>query len=199
MQLWYPGQEGGTALADVLFGDYNPAGRLPVTFYKSIDQLPSFQNYNMKGRTYRYFEDEPLYAFGYGLSYTKFNYTGLTVSEKAKAGDDVDVSVKVKNTGAVAGDEVVQLYVKDKEASVPVPIRTLQGLKRIHLEPGEEEDVIFTLTPKNMSLVTDEGKRLVEPGTFEISVGGALPGTEPATTAVVAQNLQVEGEPFSVE
>jgi beta-glucosidase len=199
VQLWYPGQEGGTALADVLFGDYNPAGRLPVTFYKSVDQLPPFKDYNMKGRTYRYFEDEPLYAFGYGLSYTRFEYSGLTVPEKAKAGSDVTVSVKVKNTGGVAGDEVVQLYVKDREASVPVPIRTLQGLKRIHLEPGEEEDVMFTLTPKNMSLVTDKGKRLVEPGTFEIAVGGALPGTEPATTAVVVQDLEVKGEPFSVE
>ncbi|MBN1830848.1 MAG: glycoside hydrolase family 3 C-terminal domain-containing protein [Deltaproteobacteria bacterium] len=199
VQLWYPGQEGGTALADVLFGDYNPGGRLPVTFYKSVDQLPPFTDYNMKGRTYRYFEDEPLYAFGYGLSYTKFEYTDLTVPEKVKAGDHINVSVKVKNTGGVVGDEVVQLYVKDKEASVPIPIRALQGLKRIHLEPGEEKDVMFTLSPKNLSLVTDEGKRLVEPGTFEIAIGGALPGTEPATTSVVAQNLEVVGKPFSVE
>ena len=199
VQLWYPGEEGGTALADVLFGDYNPAGRLPVTFYKSVDQLPPFDDYNMKGRTYRYFEDEPLYAFGYGLSYTKFDYTGLKVPEKAHAGDNVDVSVRIKNSGAIAGDEVVELYVKDREASVPVPIHALQGLRRIRLEPGEEKEVMFTLTPKNLSLVTDEGKRLVEPGSFEIAVGGALPGTEPSTTAVVSGNLEIEGEPFFVE
>ncbi len=199
VQLWYPGQEGGTALADVLFGDYSPAGRLPVTFYKSVDQLPPFEDYNMKGRTYRYFEDDPLYAFGYGLSYTKFKYTDLKVTEKVKAGDNVDVSVTVKNTGSVAGDEVVQLYIRDKKASVPVPIRTLQCFKRIHLEPGEETDVMFTLTPKNMSLVTEEGRRLVEPGSFEIAVGGAQPGTDPVTTAVVSQDLVVEGEYFSVE
>jgi beta-glucosidase len=196
VQLWYPGEEGGTALADVLFGDYNPAGRLPVTFYKSVDQLPPFEDYNMNGRTYRYFEDDPLYAFGYGLSYTTFSYTDLTVSEKVQAGDTIAVSLRVKNAGAVAGDEVVQLYVKDKEASVPVPIRSLQGLTRIHLEPGEKKEVMFTLTPKNLSLVTDEGKRLVEPGVFEISVGGGLPGSVPATTAVVSQNLEVEGEPL---
>ena len=199
VQLWYPGQEGGTALADVLFGDYNPAGRLPVTFYRSVDQLPPFEDYDMKGRTYRYFEDKPLYAFGYGLSYTKFNYTGLKLPDKAHTGGNVDVSVMVKNTGDVAGDEVVELYVRDVEASLPVPIRALQGVKRIHLEPGEEKETVFTLTPKNLSLVTDEGMRLVEPGFFEISIGGALPGTEPATTAVVSHNLEIEGEPFVIE
>ena len=199
VQTWYPGEEGGTALADVLFGDYNPAGRLPVTFYKSVDQLPPFEDYSMKGRTYRYFEDKPLYAFGYGLSYTKFNYSDLKVPGKAQSGENVDVSVRVKNTGAVAGDEVVELYVKDREASVPVPIHALQDLKRIHLEPGEEKKVAFTLTPKNLSLVTDEGKRVVEPGSFEIAIGGALPGTAPATTAVVSGNLDIEGEPFVVK
>ena len=144
----------------MLFGDYNPGVRLPVTFYKSVDQLPPFEDYSMKGRTYRYFEDKPLYAFGYGLSYTKFNYSDLKVPWKAQSGENVDVSVRVKNTGAVAGDEVVELYIRDREASVPVPIHSLQDLKRIHLEPGEEKKVAFTLTPKNLSLVTDEGKRV---------------------------------------
>ncbi len=199
VQLWYPGEEGGTALADVLFGDYNPAGRLPVTFYKSVDQLPPFEDYNMTGRTYRFFEDEPLYAFGYGLSYTTFNYTDLTVPEKAEAGDNVDVTVRVVNTGALAGDEVVQLYVKDREASALTAIRSLQGLKRVHLAPGEEKEITFTLTPKNLSLVTDDGRRLLESGDFEIAVGGALPGTEPTTTAVVSTDLKIDGEAFYVD
>ena len=199
VQLWYPGQEGGTALADVLFGDYNPAGRLPVTFYKSVGQLPPFEDYNMKGHTYRYFEDEPLFAFGYGMSYTTFEYKNLEVPEKTKAGENIRISVQVQNTGKVAGDEVVQLYVKDIEASVPVPIRALQGLKRIHLKPGEEQKVEFTLKPKQLAIIDDNGKYIVEPGTFEIAVGGALPGTNPPTTEVVFKELQIEGDPYYVE
>jgi beta-glucosidase len=199
IQLWYPGQEGGTALADVLFGDYNPAGRLPVTFYKSVDQLPPFEDYNMKGRTYRYFEDEPLFAFGYGLSYTKFEYKNLKVPEKVKAGDNVKISVQVKNTGKIAGDEVVQLYVKDMEASVPVPIRALQGMKRIHLKPGEEQKVEFMLEPKQLSVITDNVKYMVEPGVFEIAVGGALPGSNPPTTEVIIKQLQIVGNPYHVK
>jgi len=197
--VWYPGQEGGTALADVLFGDYNPAGRLPVTFYKSVDQLPPFEDYNMKGRTYRYFEDEPLFAFGYGLSYTKFEYKNLKVPEKVKAGDNVKISVQVKNTGKIAGDEVVQLYVKDMEASVPVPIRALQGMKRIHLKPGEEQKVEFMLEPKQLSVITDNVKYMVEPGVFEIAVGGALPGSNPPTTEVIIKQLQIVGNPYHVK
>lgn len=199
VQLWYPGQEGGTALADVLFGDYNPAGRLPVTFYKSVDQLPPFEDYNMKGRTYRYFEDEPLFAFGYGMSYTTFEYKNLEVPEKAKAGENIRISVQVQNTGKVEGDEVVQLYVKDIKASVPVPIRALQGLKRIHLKPDEEQKVEFILKPKQLAVINDNGKYIVEPGTFEIAVGGALPGTNPPTTDVISEELQIEGDPYYVE
>ncbi|MEJ2196121.1 MAG: glycoside hydrolase family 3 C-terminal domain-containing protein [Ignavibacteriaceae bacterium] len=127
IQLWYPGEEGGTALANVLFGDYNPAGRLPITFYKSINQLPPFEDYNMKGRTYRYFENEPLFPFGYGLSYTKFKYENFSCPTKIQAGEISKVSVEVKNIGNVAGDEVVQFYIKDLEASVPIPIHSLQG------------------------------------------------------------------------
>ena len=199
VQLWYPGQEGGTALADVLFGDANPGGRLPVTFYKSVDQLPPFEDYNMKGRTYRYFAGEPLYPFGYGLSYTKFAYTNLRLPKKVHAGEDIDISVQVKNTGMVAGDEVVQLYVKDMEASVPVPIRALQGMKRIHLEPGEEQKVELTLHAKQLTVIKDDGSRVVEPGIFEIAVGGALPGTNPPTTQVVTKELRVEGNPYFIE
>lgn len=192
VELWYPGQEGGTALADVLFGDYNPAGRLPVTLYKSVEQLPPFEDYHMKGRTYRYFEQEPLFSFGHGLSYTKFEYKNLVVPEKVAFGSNLGISVQVENTGEIAGDEVVQLYIKDLEASVPVPLQSLQGLKRIHLAPGESKLVEFTLSPEQMSLVTEEGKYVLEPGVFVVSVGGSLPGEHLAATASVSKEVLVE-------
>ena len=177
MAAWYPGGEGGTAISDVLFGDYNPAGRLPVTFYKSVDQLPPFDNYSMEGRTYRYFKGEPLYAFGYGLSYTKFAYGNLRFESKSvKAGEPVKVSVDVTNSGDREGDEVVQLYLTDTTASAPVPIRTLVGFERISLRPREKRTVTFTITPRQMSLIDDAGKRVIEPGEFAISVGGGQVG-----------------------
>src|SRR5690606_13022836 len=125
--------------------DYNPAGRLPVTYYKSVGQLPSFDNYDMEGRTYKYFKGEPLYPFGYGLSYTTFRYDDLTLGKKAKVGDNVTVKVKVTNAGKVAGDEVVQLYLKDEEASTIRPKVQLEGFKRIHLNAGESKVVDFEL------------------------------------------------------
>jgi beta-glucosidase len=188
VEAWYPGEEGGTALADVLFGDYNPAGRLPVTFYKSVNDLPPFRDYAMArrgttGHTYRYFGGEVLYPFGHGLSYTTFAYSDLTLSAEAiQSGESLTVSVKVQNTGALAGDEVVQLYVRDVapfhgEASVPVPIRQLQGFTRVHLEPGAQQTVTFMLAPRQMSLIADDGQRVIEPGLFEVAVGGGQPGT----------------------
>jgi len=170
VQAWYPGEEGGAALADVLFGDYNPAGRLPVTFYKSVDQLPPFRDYGMEGKTYRYFKGDPLYPFGHGLSYTKFEYGKLQVKKSVKAGERVEVSAEVRNTGAVAGDEVVQLYVTDKDASAPVPLRSLRGIQRISLRPGERRRVAFTLTPRDLTLIDDSGKRLIEPGEFAVTI-----------------------------
>ena len=168
LTAWYPGGEGGAAIADVLFGDYNPAGRLPVTFYKSVDQLPPFTDYSMAGRTYRYFRGEPLYPFGYGLSYTQFVYSNL----RSNVGDSVKVSVDVRNTGEREGDEVVQLYLTDVAASAPVPIRTLVGFDRISLRPREKRTVTFTITPRQMSLIDNRGKRVIEPGEFMISAGG---------------------------
>ena len=168
LTAWYPGGEGGTAIADVLFGDYNPAGRLPVTFYKSVDQLPPFTDYSMQGRTYRYFKGEPLYPFGYGLSYTQFVYSNL----RYDVGDSVKVSVDVRNTGERDGDEVVQLYLTDVAASAPVPIRTLVGFDRISLRPKEKRTVTFTITPRQMSLIDNRGRRVIEPGEFMISAGG---------------------------
>ncbi|HKS43364.1 MAG TPA: glycoside hydrolase family 3 C-terminal domain-containing protein [Blastocatellia bacterium] len=198
IDAWYPGQEGGTALADVLFGDYNPAGRLPVTFYKSVAQLPPFEDYKMEGRTYRYFRGEPLYPFGFGLSYTKFKYENLKMSvDKVKAGESVRVSVNVQNTGDRAGDEVVQLYVTDVAASVPVPIRTLAGIKRISLKPGERQNISFTLTPKQMSIIDDAGRRVIEPGEFMVSIGGKQPGftgrADAKTTGIASGRFTVSG------
>jgi beta-glucosidase len=177
LHAWYPGGEGGTAVADVLFGNYNPAGRLPVTFYKSVDQLPPFTDYSMEGRTYRYFKGEPLYPFGFGLSYTKFDYDNLRFSAKSvKAGEPIKVSVEVKNAGEMAGDEVVQLYLTDVAASAPAPIRTLAGFDRISLRPKEKRTVTFTITPRQMSLIDERGKRVIEPGEFSISIGGGQVG-----------------------
>ena len=180
LATWYAGEEAGTALAEALFGDTSPAGRLPVTFYKSLAQVPPFEEYAMAGRTYRFLSEEPLYPFGFGLSYTRFEYSGLTVSPAAvRAGEGVEISAEVRNVGDRAGDEVVQLYVADVEASVPVPIHQLQGFRRINLQPGESRRVTFTLAPEQMVCYTDDGRPMVEPGRFLVSVGGGqpLPGT----------------------
>jgi beta-glucosidase len=202
LEAWYPGQEGGNAVADVLFGDYNPGGRLPVTFYKSAAQLPPFDDYKMEGRTYRYFKGEPLYPFGYGLSYTKFSYKGLKLKNKIKAGESLQVTVEVRNTGAIAGDEVVQLYLTDSAASVPVPIRNLAGVERVFLKPGEKRVVLFTLSPRQMSVISDNGKRVVEPGDFTLSVGGKQPGftgrADAATTSLAAGKFTTTGKTFEV-
>ena len=205
IEAWYPGEEGGTAIADVIFGNYNPAGRLPITFVKSMDQLPPFEDYSMKDRTYRYMEDEPLYPFGYGLSYTKFAYSDLTLSrEELAAGDEepVRVSVKVKNVGEMAGDEVVQLYVKDLEASVTIPKWELRGFKRVHLKPGETVEVEFELNRRHLSLIDNDGRRLVEPGVFRIYVGGQQPdkrSQELTGQDVLKAELTVTGEVVELE
>ncbi|MGD2218287.1 MAG: glycoside hydrolase family 3 C-terminal domain-containing protein, partial [Gemmatimonadales bacterium] len=203
VEAWYPGQAAGTAIADVLFGDYNPAGRLPVTFYKSVAQLPPFTDYDMQGRTYRYFEDEPLFPFGHGLSYTMFRYSDIELPVTVRAGEEVEVSVQVENMGARAGEEVVQLYVTDLEASASVPIRSLQGFRRVHLEPGEAKTVSFTLAPRQLSLIDGESYRVIEPGAFEVSVGGKQPGfsglADAATTGVVSGRFEVVGERLVLE
>ena len=199
VQLWYPGEEGGTALADVLFGDYNPAGRLPVTFYKSVDQLPPFEDYNMKGRTYRYFDGEPLFAFGYGLSYTKFSYHDLIVPSEIRTGDSTTISVEVQNTGTLPGDEVVEVYVKNVSTAVSVPIHSLQGFRRIHLDAGEKRTVRFTLMPKQLAVINADAKREVDAGDFEIGVGGIQPGTKSPTTEIIVQKMKIEGKPFVIE
>jgi len=198
VEAWYGGQAGGEAIADVLFGDYNPGGRLPITFYKSLADVPPFEEYRMEGRTYRYFQGERLFPFGYGLSYTTFAYSNLQLSAKAIApGETLTVSVQVKNAGQRAGDEVVQLYVSDIAASVPVPIRQLQGLERLHLAPGETKRVSFVLTPRQLSLIDDGGRRVIEPGTFQVAVGGRQPTAEDLEgkgTALLIGSFEVSGE-----
>jgi len=178
VEAWYPGQAAGKAIADVLFGDYNPAGRLPVTFYKSVKDLPSFEDYNLTSQTYRYFKGEPLFPFGYGLSYTSFQYDGLKVNKESPVGKPVNVTVSVKNTGKMAGDEVVQLYVSNEKAPVPVPIRSLKAFKRIHLQPGDTKTVDLTIPADAFLIVNEQHEQVALPGEFTVSVGGGQPGTK---------------------
>jgi beta-glucosidase len=176
VEAWYPGQAGGTAIADVLFGDYNPAGRLPVTFYKTVDDLPAFDNYDMQGRTYKYFGGEPLYPFGHGLSYTTFEYSELQVPEDVNAGYKVSVSVKIKNTGKFAGEEVAQVYISQKDRSNTDPICKLVGFERLYLNVGEEKLLDFTIEARQFSGIDDSGSRVLEPGEFRIFIGGGQEG-----------------------
>ncbi|HBE40784.1 MAG TPA: glucan 1,4-alpha-glucosidase [Bacteroidales bacterium] len=199
----YPGQQGGNAVADVLFGDYNPGGRLPVTYYKSIDQIPAFENYDMPGKTYRFFSQEPLYPFGYGLSYTTFSYSDPSVPEKAVTGEKVKVTIKVTNTGKVEGDEVVQLYLTDEKASTTRPIRQLEGFSRITLKPGESRDVEFILEPRQFSIINKKDTRVIEPGWFTLSVGGKQPGfkgyLDPQCTQVLTGRIRLTGKEVAFE
>lgn len=170
---FYPGQEGGTALAKVLFGGVNPAGRLPVTFYRSVKDLPAFEDYSMEGRTYRYFRGTPVYPFGFGLSYTRFDYRSLSTSKPTcRIGENVEVSVELANSGSTTGDEVVQLYLSHLSASVKSPIRQLVGFKRIHLKPGEQQTVSFLLEPRSLALVDEDGRHFLEEGEIQLEAGG---------------------------
>jgi beta-glucosidase len=199
VEAWYPGEEGGAAIADVLFGDYNPGGRLPITFYKSVDQLPPFEDYRMQGHTYRYFKGDPLYPFGFGLSYTKFSYSNLKFSAtQISAGQHLTTTAEVTNVGDRAGDEVVQLYIADVAASVPVPIRALAGFQRVHLNPGEKQRVIFNLAPEQMTVVSNNGKRFIEPGEFEISIGGRQPDAKQTDPATVMGKFRVVGKAIEI-
>jgi beta-glucosidase len=176
LMVWYPGEEGGNAVADIIFGDVSPSGRLPVTFPKSLDQLPAYEDYSMEGRTYRYMKKEPMYPFGYGLSYTNFEYSDLKLSSKnIKTGEKVDVKVSVTNTGGYGSEEVVQLYITDTETTVRAPLYSLKGFERINLKPGESKTVSFAVTSEMLELINDNGQSIIEPGEFKIQVGGSLP------------------------
>lgn len=175
--VWYPGMEGGKAVADVLFGDVSPSGKLPLTFPKSLDQLPAFDDYSMKGRTYRYMTEEPLYPFGFGLSYSHFEYSELQLDKTNLAfGDSLNVSLTLRNSGASDSAEVVQFYLSDIHATSIVPFHHLVGFERVALKAGESKMLKFTFTPEMMSFFNDDGRLTLEPGEFRLEIGGCSPG-----------------------
>lgn len=178
LESWYPGEFGGRAIADVLFGDYNPAGRLPVTFYKSVEDLPDFKSYDMTNRTYKYFKGEPLYAFGHGLSYTNFTYSNLKVPETVTISENIPVTVQVTNSGDVNGDEVVQLYLSHSKAVNDGPKHSLVGFERINLDPNQTKEVRFTITSKQYASITSEGKEHINKEPIKIYVGGKQPNSK---------------------
>ena len=190
LDAWYPGEEGGSAVAETLAGKNNPAGRLPVTFYTGVDQLPPFEDYAMKGRTYRYFEGKPLYPFGYGLSYTTFSYTGLMLPKNAiNGGDPLTAEATITNTGKLEGDEVAQLYLAFPNTP-GAPLRALRGFKRVHLKPGESQKVQFELKDRDLSMVNDAGEPIIAEGKYSVSIGGGQPNTGAPS---VAGAFQVKG------
>jgi len=177
LQAWYGGQAAGDAITDVLFGRYNPAGRMPLTTYRSDTDLPDFEDYSMENRTYRYFKGEVRYPFGYGLSYTNFEYDQLNAPAMVETGTDVQVTVQVTNTGVRDGDEVVQLYVvHPKEGNYKVPNSALKGFQRVFFKKGGSQKVIFTLTPEDLALVSEKGELIQKGGAVKIYVGGGQPG-----------------------
>jgi len=191
LEAWYSGEEGGTAIAQTLAGVNNPGGRLPVTFYKGIEQLPQFEDYAMKNRTYRYFEGQPLYPFGYGLTYSKFEYSNLKLSSsELDAGNPLAVDVDVKNASQRAGDEVVELYVNFPKLP-GAPLRALRGFTRVHVEAGQSRHVKLALQPRDLSYVNEAGDRMVAAGDYTITAGGGQPGT--AAPQATAQ-LSIRGE-----
>lgn len=176
LQAWYPGAMGGKAVADLIFGKYSPSGRLPVTFYHEENHLPEFEDYSMEGRTYKFIKEEPLFPFGYGLSYTGFEYSGLKLeSEQLVPGEKVKGSVEVTNTGERESDEIVQFYLRDEEATVRVPRHKLCGMKRISLKPRETKTVSFSIEPEQFMVIKEDGSREYEPGSFTIFAGGCQP------------------------
>jgi len=191
LDAWYPGEEGGAAVAETLSGKNNPAGRLPVTFYTGVGQLPNFEDYGMGRRTYRYFTGKPLYPFGYGLSYTTFQYSDLSLPAQAvAAGQPVDADVTVTNTGRLSGDEVVQLYLKFPDVK-GAPQIALRGFQRIHLEPGASQKVHLELKDRNLGMVTEDGRPIVAQGDYTVSIGGGQPDT---SAPVMTGKFHIDGQ-----
>ena len=191
LEAWYSGEEGGAAIASTLSGKNNPAGRLPVTFYKDVSQLPNFEDYSMENRTYRYFTGKPLYPFGYGLSYSSFSYSALELpTSSVNAGQPVVATVTVTNTGKVAGDEVAQLYLKFP-AIAGAPRIALRGFQRVHLDPGQSQQLHFELKSRDLSMVTEEGKPIIAEGDYTLSVGGGQPDTG---ASEVTGHFHVDGQ-----
>ncbi len=187
LNAWYPGSQGGRAVASILFGETNPSGKLPVTFYRTTEELPDFKDYSMKNRTYRYMTNEALYPFGFGLSYTQFEYKALKLSRSIIAkGEGMTVEVKIINTGNVYGEEIAQLYISDLEASCDVPRWKLSGMSRVNLTPGECVEVSFEITPDQLAMVNNEGEYVIEPGDFIVFIGGSQPD---------ARSIKLTGKP----
>lgn len=193
IQAWYGGQAAGDAIVDVLFGEYNPAGRMPVTTYLCDEDLPDFEDYSMANRTYRYFRGEVRYPFGYGLSYTTFDYAPLSNDETVKTGENINVTTTVTNTGRCDGDEVVQLYISHPhDGFTRMPLRALKGFKRIHLKKGESRVVTFTLKPEDLALVDEKGNLLQKQGSVELYIGGGQPYKSQGSFG----NLTIEGDTY---
>lgn len=196
IQAWYPGAMGGKAISNLIFGEYSPSGRLPVTFYRNDNHLPDYEDYSMDNRTYKFFKERPLYPFGYGLSYTSFTYSSPATDKAViKAGEGIRAQVSVKNTGMVESDEIVQCYLRDEASTVRVPIHKLCGTKRIHLKPGEETVVSFIIEPEAFGVILEDGSFTFEPGDFTIYMGGSQPdsysvslsGSQPAKAAAAME------------
>lgn len=193
LNAWYGGQATGNAVSDILFGDYNPAGRLPVTFYKSDSDLSAFVDYNMDNKTYRYFKGDPLYGFGYGLSYTSFKYDQLQVPSKIKKGQSVSISVRITNTGKSEGEEVAQLYIINQNPSVKAPLKSLKGFERLNLKSGESKTINFTLSPEDLSLITTEGDLKQSSGKIKLAIGGCQPDEKnEIKNNIVTQIIQID-------
>ncbi|MBJ2173577.1 glycoside hydrolase family 3 C-terminal domain-containing protein [Aureibaculum sp. A20] len=195
LEAWYPGEFGGNAIADVLFGDYNPAGRLPVTFYKSVDDLPDFKSYDMENRTYKFFKGKSLFPFGHGLSYTNFTYRNFAVPSGVKTGEQIPVSVEVTNAGALNGDEVVQLYVSLDESNEKTPIRSLVGFKRIQLKAGETKIVKFNISSEKYAYIKENGEAEIRKGMVTVSIGGKQPSfngiADASSTQVITKKIKI--------
>lgn len=195
LQAWYGGQAAGDAIVDVLFGDYNPSGRMPLTTYKSDNDLPPFESYSMLNRTYRYFKGEPLYPFGYGLSYTTFGYSSLKCNTEVQTGESIQISATVQNTGKRDGDEVVQLYVSHpQDGNAIIPLCSLKGFQRIHLKAGEEKQVTFTLSPEELALTKQNGNLVEQAGEVTLFIGGG----QPRYTKGISTQLTIKGENYQV-
>jgi len=189
VNAWYGGQAAGDAVADILFGDYNPSGRLPVTFYQGDKDLADFKDYSMENKTYRYFKGTPLYGFGFGLSYTTFNYTKQNIPVRVAQGKTVAVSVIVKNTGKVRGDEVAQLYVVNQNKTIKTAIKALKGFQRVSLNPGESKTVTFRLTPDDLSYVDANGQKVRFKGNIQLAIGGSQPDEPNQTNGNILKSI----------
>ncbi len=199
LEAWYPGQAGGTAIADILFGDYNPSGRLPLTFYKDIKDIPAFGDYSMKGKTYRYFKGKPLYEFGYGLSYTTFKYSNLNIPETSNTDKEIEIAVDVTNTGKKDGEEVSEVYFSNSKKDDLETVRTLAGFERTFLKAGETKRVVFKIKPIQLAQVNSNSKREVIASEIEFSIGGSQPNIELVKDGkVLVKKVKITGNPFPI-